>query len=90
MHASALNDYVSVDQTMPQAWYMLNEHMGYALVQQSLVLIETELGMCTRGVIMGMHTDGCLNIWQPCEYYSVLLNDVVHMHDVSWLGSGGW
>ncbi len=42
---------------------MLNEHMGCALLQQSLVLIETELGMFTRGVIMGMLTAGCLSIW---------------------------
>ncbi len=50
---------------MPQAWYMLDEHMGYALVLQSHVLIETELCMCTRGVIMGMHTAGYLGIWWP-------------------------
>ena len=65
MHAGALNDYVSTDQTMPQAWYMFSELMGYALVQQSLVLIETELGMFTGGVIMGMLTAGCLSIWKP-------------------------
>ncbi len=57
---------------------MLNEHTGYALVQQSLVMIETELCMCTREVTMGMHTDGCLSIWQPCEYCPVLSNDVVY------------
>jgi hypothetical protein len=68
MHSCALNDCVSMYRTMPQAWYMFNEHMGYALVQQSLVLIETELGMCTRGVIMGMRTARCLGIWEPCEY----------------------
>jgi hypothetical protein len=84
MHDGALNDYESVDQTMPQAWYMLNEHMGYALVQQSPVLIETELGRCSRGMIMGMLTDGCLSIWWPCEYCPVLLNDVVYMHHVLW------
>jgi hypothetical protein len=67
MHACALNNCVIIDQTMPQAWYMLNEHMGYALVQQLLVLIETELCVCTRGVIMGMHTAGYLDIWWPCE-----------------------
>ncbi len=42
---------------------MFNEHMGYALVQQSPVLIETELGMFTGGVIMGMLIAGCLGIW---------------------------
>ncbi len=56
--------------------------MGYALVQQSLVLTETELRMFTGGVIMGMHTDGCLSIRWPCEYCSVLLNDAVYKHDV--------
>ncbi len=71
----------SIDQTMTQVWYMLNEHIGSALVQQSPVLIETELGMFTGGVIMGMHTAGCLIIWWPCEYCRVLLNDVVYMHD---------
>jgi hypothetical protein len=88
LHACALNDCVSIDRTMPQAWYMFNEHMGYALVQQLLVLIETELCMFTGGVIMGMLTDGCLGIWQPCECYPVLLNDVVHMHGEVWHGSG--
>ncbi len=68
MHACALNDCVSIDRTMQHAWFMLNEHMGYALVEQSLVLIETELGMFTGGVIMGMLTDGCLGIWQSCKY----------------------
>jgi hypothetical protein len=90
MHACALNDYMSIDQTMPYAWYMFNEHMRYALVQQSLVLIETALCMFIRGVIMGMHTDGCLSIWWPCEYCPMLLSDVVYMHDVLWQGSGGW
>jgi hypothetical protein len=89
-HACALNDYMSMYQTMPQAWYMFNEHTGYALVQQSPVLIETELCMFTRGVIMGMLTDGCSGIWQPCEYCRVLSNDVVYMHDVIWQESGGW
>ncbi len=55
MHACELNNYLSMYQTMPQAWEILNEHMRYALVQQSLVLIETELCMCTREVIMGIH-----------------------------------
>jgi hypothetical protein len=59
-------------------------------MQQILVLIETELCMFTRGVIMGMLTAGCLGIWQSCEYCLVLLNDVVHMHDGLWQGSGGW
>jgi hypothetical protein len=63
--------------------------MGCALVQQSHVLIETELCMCTRGVIMGMHTAGYLGIWQPCKYCRVQLNYVVHMHDMIWQGSGG-
>ena len=67
MHACALNDYVSVYQTMPQAWYMFSELMGYALVQQSLVLMETELCVYTGGETMGMHTAGCLSTWQPCE-----------------------
>ncbi len=58
--------------------------MRYALVQQSLVLIETELCMCTRGAIMGMHTAGCLSIWQPYEYCRALLNDVVYMHGEVW------
>ena len=89
MHACALNDLVSIDRTMTQVWYMLNEHIGYALVQQSLEMIETELGMCTREVIMGMLTAGCLGIWQSCEYCLVLLNDVVHMHGEVWQGSGG-
>ncbi len=53
MHACALNDDVGISRTMPHAWYILNEHMGYALVLQLLVLVETELCMCTRGVIMG-------------------------------------
>ncbi len=90
MHACALNDCVSIDQTMPQAWYMFNEHMGYALVQQSLVLIETELCTCTRGVFMGMHTTGCMGIWEPCEYCLVLRNNVVYMHGEVWQESGGW
>ncbi len=30
MHAFALNDYVSIDRTMPQVWYILNEHVRYA------------------------------------------------------------
>jgi hypothetical protein len=89
MHACALNDYVSIDRTMPQVWYMFNEHMGHALVQQSLVLKETELGMFTRGVTMGMLTAVCLGIWWPCEYCQVLTKDVVYMHDVLWQGSGG-
>jgi hypothetical protein len=76
--------------TMPQAWYMLDEHMGYALVLQSHVLIETELCMCTRGVIMGMHTAGYLGIWQRCEYCQVLFCDVVYMHVLLWQGCGGW
>ncbi len=61
--------------------------MRYALVQQSLVLIETELCMLTRGVIMGMHTAGCLSIWWPCKYCPGLLNDVVYMYDEVWQGS---
>jgi hypothetical protein len=64
--------------------------MGYALVQQSLVLIETDLGMCTIGVTMGMHTDGFLGIWQSCEYCLVLLNDAVYIHGEVWQGCGGW
>ena len=64
--------------------------MGFALVQQSLVLIETELCMCTRGVIMGMHAHGCMGIWQSCEYCPVLLNDVVRMYGEIWQGSGGY
>ncbi len=86
MHACARSNDISMYQAMPQAWFMLNEHMGYALVQQSPVLFETELGMRTRGVIMGMYTDGCLSIWQFCEYCLALLNDAVHMHDVLWEG----
>ncbi len=81
---------MNIDRTMPQARYMFNEHMRYALVQQSLVLVETELCMFTRGVIMGMLTAGCLGIWQPCEYCRVLLNDVVHIHGEVWQESGGW
>ncbi len=58
-------------------------------MQQLLILIETELCLCTRGVTMGIHTAGCLDIWQSCEYCPVLVNDVVHMHDMIWQGSGG-
>ena len=57
---------------------MLNEHMGYALVQQSPVLIETELFMYTRRVTMCMLADGSLSIWEPCEHNPVILNDVVY------------
>ena len=90
VHAGARNDCVNIDRTMPQARFKLDEHMRYALVQQSLVLIETELGMFTGGVIMGMLTAGCLGIWQSCEYCQVLFCDVVYMHDVLWQGCGGW
>jgi hypothetical protein len=44
--------------------------------------------MCTRGVIMGMHTAGCLSTWQPCEYCRVLLKDVVYSMMCYGMGVG--
>ncbi len=64
---------------------MLNEHIGYALVLQSLVLIDRAVYVHKRGD-HGMHTAGYLGIRQPCEYCRVQSNDAVHMHHVLWEG----